>query len=391
MTSIREWARRAHRLVKPSPDEAVYLVSAAGQPNYGDELITRGWLEYLAQRLPDVDVWLDCPEPGRAAHLFRHAHPRLRTTNTLWQLAQLPAEAGIPGADVIERAVKDLGSPKIDAGLTALREMRSLHLLGGGYISSLWPRHLGVMIGALAVNRHFDVPLFATGQGWIPMDESDAAWVSSNIANFTFAEARDVRTATTFGIDNGVDDAYLSLLDPPVVLDEADVPEVMLLVQGDLGDNLGRGDALGVLEHFIEAYAADARIGVAEAIAPEDSWLLDGIRAIRPGAEFFSFGRIWNEGFPARRGQRWLTTRFHAHLVAAASGAEGTAISVVPGYYDVKHELLLENGTGWSFARSIADFASRMPAPHAAPDFPKRSVDFARRKRALADKLYSRG
>ena len=47
-----------------------YLVSTAGHPNYGDEVITRAWLDYLAERFPRSTVWLDCPHPGRAAHLF---------------------------------------------------------------------------------------------------------------------------------------------------------------------------------------------------------------------------------------------------------------------------------------------------------------------------------
>lgn len=69
--------------VTSSSAAPVYLVSAAGVPNLGDELIARAWLDWLARAHPRVEVWLDCVEPGRAAHLLDGVHPRVRFTNTL--------------------------------------------------------------------------------------------------------------------------------------------------------------------------------------------------------------------------------------------------------------------------------------------------------------------
>lgn len=67
----------------------LYLVAPSGVPNLGDEVISRAWLDWLAVHYPDEEVWLDCPEPGRAAHLFLDTHPKLRTTNTLRQVVHL--------------------------------------------------------------------------------------------------------------------------------------------------------------------------------------------------------------------------------------------------------------------------------------------------------------
>ena len=60
---------RGRRAARPSVH---YLVSTAGHPNYGDELITRAWLDYLGQKRADDIVWLDCPRP-RVTPLRRHA------------------------------------------------------------------------------------------------------------------------------------------------------------------------------------------------------------------------------------------------------------------------------------------------------------------------------
>lgn len=366
----------------------IYLVSAGGQPNFGDEFITRAWLEYLADRHPHVDVWLDCPEPGRAAHLFRHSHPRLHTTNTLWQLAHIPEVEGPGGFPVIDRMVAAGGSPKIDIGLRALAEVRSIHLLGGGYITSLWPRNLGVVMGAIAAKRHFGVPVFVTGQGWVPQDAEAGAWLRGVRGEFAFGEARDATSAEQFELEHGVDDAYLAFRRRARSVYAAPSPDLMLLVQGDMADRLGREATLEMLDAFVAAHGGRRRIGVVEAIPPEDSWLLDDIRRLAEDVEFYPFTRVWQEGFPAREGQQWLTTRFHAHLVAAAAGAAGTVFSVLPGYYDIKHELLLENGTGWSYAASIDDLARNMPAPTLNAGFPARARRFAEQKTAIADRLY---
>lgn len=374
----------------PPPPAPAYLVSAGGQPNFGDELITRAWLQYLAREHPDRDVWLDCPEPGRAAHLFRSAHPRLRTTNTLWDLSHLPEYAGAAGAPAIERTIVELGSPKLDAGIAALREMGSVHLLGGGYITSVWPRHLGVLIGAMAVRRHFGVPVYATGQGWTPMGDFDRDWIVDHLGDVDVAEARDARTSEMFGVELGLDDAFLAYSTDPAMLQDEDAPEVMLLVQRELADRVGRAQAVELVASFLDVHAPEGTtVGLVEGIPPDDFWLLDDVRRLRPDVEIYPFTRLWHSGFPVRPGQKWLTTRFHAHLVAAAGGASGTVLSAIADYYDTKHALLLDAGTGWNLAPLGEETAAVLRPAASDPLFPSRIAGFAAQKRALADRLYS--
>ena len=72
--------------LKKAPTKRRYLVSTAGQPNWGDEFITRAWIRWLAKTEPDSEIWLDCPNPSHASLLFRNEHPHLHVVNTLWQL-----------------------------------------------------------------------------------------------------------------------------------------------------------------------------------------------------------------------------------------------------------------------------------------------------------------
>ncbi|HEU0087777.1 MAG TPA: polysaccharide pyruvyl transferase family protein, partial [Pseudonocardiaceae bacterium] len=132
-----------------------YLVGATGYPNYGDELIARGWLRYLARHAPDADVWLDCHSPGPARTLLDGVHPRVRFVDTLWRLCW-EAPAGDPAdpwevSAWVQRAVHDPGlAPRWVAGIELLARADVVHVIGGGYVNALWPRHVGLLAGAVA-------------------------------------------------------------------------------------------------------------------------------------------------------------------------------------------------------------------------------------------------
>lgn len=125
--------------------------------------------------------------------------------------------------------------------------------------------------------------------------------------------------------------------------------------------------------------AGRERVGVVECI-PYDS--MDALRVIRDhGWEpvLFPLQNLIDHGFPARSGQRWLSTRYHPHLLAAARGCSGTFIPVKPGYYDVKHAAVLRMGSRWT-QTTIGD--SLIPKP--GPGFADPSVRFAYRDQIRA-------
>ena len=59
-----------------------------------------------------------------------------------------------------------------------------------------------------------------------------------------------------------------------------------------------------------------------------------------------------------------------------------------PGYYDVKHQSLIELGTGWNVV-TIADAIEDDIEPTAAPDFPEIARRLAMEKSTLADSIYA--
>lgn len=367
-------------------DRPFYLVSAAGLPNYGDEFITRTWLDWLAKRHPNVPVWLDCVEPGRANHLFADAHPLLKTTNTLWHLALSAQEMSFAeGVEHARRRIVDLGSPRYDLGLMQLREVQSVHLLGGGYLNSVWEHQLLLLPALVALKERFRVPIYATGQGVHPLSAEARGAVAGWLRRFDLFETRDAPSAKAPGAVAGIDDAFLAFANQRRVYSQSSVPEVMLILQGDFLTE----DAIEPLVDAVEQFVLSQRttsVGMVESIPPDDSWMLARLRERGVDVDFYPFIRLWEEGFPAKASQTWLSTRFHFHLLAAAAGAKGAVIELRPDYYGVKHASLRELGTGWSYAGDAAAPGSLVPTGN--PAFATGRQRLAEKKVAVARSIY---
>ena len=299
----------------------------AGYPNYGDELIARTWLRFLAETKPEAQVWLDCRHPGAASVLFRGDHPNLTTTDTLYRVLELADQEWEPRS--IAEIVTHKGSPLFDLQIAEMNRATTLHLLGGGFLNSRWPKNLGLLEGMRASAAVSGARLIATGQGLIP----DAG---ASFEGFAHVGVRDDESAELAATTTGLDDAFLGLAQLGAPL--GDVNEVVVCVQSDaIGD--------GSFEAFLDTV---------------ESALHDAALA------------------HAR-----ITTRFHHHLVAASRGARGFAL-VDPGqYYTTKHESLIELGSGWLAARPGHN------VPSVADTRGQSGFDKAyARKRAEAESLY---
>ena len=344
----------------------VYLVAPAGFPNWGDELIARAWLTHLADAWPAAEVILDCHTPGTTTLLHGGTHPNLTVTDTLFRLA------GDPGAE-----------SRLTAGLALLESATDIHLLGGGWVNDLWPHHAAIVEKAAEVARETGARLVATGQGLVP-----GAGIAPRLAGawgeFELVDVRDAASCALLppGVRASVsgDDAWLAEIGdgPRWARDRGFV----VCVQSDLLDD-AKGDPLDHVTRQLAAWGARGdEVVVLECIPGVDA------AGLAAGALTLGFEELWAEGLPARPGQRWLTTRYHPHLVAASRGASGVALDAhVGGYYSAKHAAVGAVGSRWPVVvpGQLAD---------AGPGMRARNVEVARRaKWPLARSLYpvSRG
>ncbi|SNR29076.1 Polysaccharide pyruvyl transferase family protein WcaK [Haloechinothrix alba] len=370
-----------------------YLVAPVGTPNYGDELIAAGWLRYLAEHAPGATVWLDTHSPGPAQVLLAGMHPGLRVTDTLWRLCgAAPSEEPWQVSSWVQATVQSPGmAPHLHHGIGLLHSADVLHVLGGGYVNALWPRHIGLLAGVLAAACVSGARTAMTGHGLLPPAAGVAALLHALVARFDVVDARDRPSAELLGVERGVDDAFLALgadgySDVDACWPGQEPPDVLLCVQSDMVRGTVTELAATVLATLREWRVPPHRVCFVEGIPRVDREVFELLEHELPGVRFYPFSDVWDRGLPARAGQVWISTRFHVHLVAAAAGASGVALPVSEEYYAVKHRSLAELGSGWDVAGGLG---GPLPWPSGGGFDPAELARLTREKRDLAKGVYA--
>ncbi|MGB3771362.1 MAG: polysaccharide pyruvyl transferase family protein [Rhodococcus sp. (in: high G+C Gram-positive bacteria)] len=387
-----------------STSDLIYLIAPSGHPNYGDEFILRAWLRFLARVRPGSDVVVDCHSPGQAAVLHTGAHPRAMFVDTVWRICHESSE--LPPNEALDFASRVMHDPgilcRLVSGIELLARANVVHLLGGGYVNSVWPHHLALLaVAAAAVDRSGGL-LVATGQGLAPVGDADRSrMLRSLLDRFDIVDVRDDISAEAVGsaaagsverVSHTGDDAWLGLGDDGVYDTESEASDrdVVLCLQIDLMEDFGSGrgvDGLSaVMADLIDSHGIAGRdVAVVEGIPGADRVVYDRIAHLVPGAIFVPFTEVWNRGLPARAGQTWISTRFHPHLIASAAGAGGLVVEGKQGYYTVKHRSLMDAGSRWRPLDPVAESTEWPPCHGFSPDVVQRLREV---KTELAQRIY---
>ena len=366
----------------------LYLVTTTGHPNYGDELIAATWLKYLARVAPASEVWIDCPNPGPSAVMLGHLHPRVRFTDTFWRLCwEAPSDGPWEVSAFVQHAINDPGlAPRWVAGIELAATADVVHLVGGGFVNGIWPRHIGLMAAAVAAVRRSGGRAVMTGQGLWPVAENASSLVRNLAGSFEVVDVRDepstdlvssIGTVTTSG-----DDMFFGI-EAGLYRDD-DLREIMVCLQSDLLDVSVPAMAGFLLDTLRQWGVRPEHVGFVEGIPRVDREVFALVEHDLPGARFYPFAEVLDKGLPAAEHQRWLSTRFHVHLMAAAVGAPGVAVSINSGYYTNKHRSLIERGSGWDLSEGL-----QVPAMPSDGGFPVgRLQDLQEDKAKLAWSIY---
>lgn len=376
----------------PRPDEplVIYLIGVAGHPNYGDELIAAGWLRYLAQVAPTAEVWLDTPRPGQSAVLLGGIHPGLRCVDTLFHACwNAPPGGPQQTIDYGRRVVRQPGLlPREVTGVEQLSRAHLVHVIGGGYLNGIWPNQLTLLGAAREAGERFGAHTAMTGAGLIPLVEGSDGPLGELLAGFDVVDVRDeeslsaisgrVAHATCSG-----DDAFLDL--GTHVYERAKESRSLLCLQSDLLE-IPLEEIADFTVRTLRAWGVDQEpVTLLECLPPDDAAVRTLLEPHLPLLEFQPFSELWRSGLPAGPDQRWITTRFHPHLVAAAGGSWGVAVPISRDYYRTKHTSLLRLGSGWALVEDLTS-----PAPPQRPaerPFGGRLGEIRRAKRAVAESV----
>jgi hypothetical protein len=364
----------------------IYLVGSTGFPNYGDELVGAHWLRYLARTEPDAEVWLDSPSPGNSELLLGGIHPNVRFVDTLFRIAwAAPSEQSDEVVEFARQAVKNPGLvPRFALGVELLQTANLFHLLGGGSVHSVWPRHLLLLAAGSELASSFGVRAAMTGAG-LPPAAADPELMGRLVGAYAVADVRDDASrdiATDERVTVSGDDVLLGLGDDSY--DGRESRSVMVCAQSDhveAGVEAVAQTVLGTIEKWgVES----SQVGYVETMPGEDRRVFELIEPSLPDIRFYPFVELWRDGLPARRGQRWITTRYHAHLLAAAAQAWGAAIPVMHGYNDVEHEGLAAI-SHWCVVEP-GDVATEVHGESGLR--PSRVEEMVAAKKAVADAVY---
>lgn len=356
--------------------ERIHLVSMAGYPNYGDELIAAAWLRYLASARPDAEIRLDTRCPGNADALFHGLHPGLRVTDAVFRTVEESTRSGrSPGA-----LVREFGSPLFDLELLDLREATTLHLLGGGFITANWPQNDAILDVMRAAAEVSGARLIATGQGVAPPG-------AGTFSGFDSVSVRDRPSAEHLGVELGVDDAFLL---PPAHRQACHAPgheEYVVCVQSDAQGESDFERNVDTVRSLLDGAEAERnRVRYVEAIPGADYAGYAALASHIAPDGFIPFSAYWRDGGRPCPHQVWISTRFHHHLRGALEGARGVALAGSSEYYTQKHRSLAELGTRWRIDHGAGLEAATLRTLEA----PVGMDGALRAKRAEADALYPR-
>jgi polysaccharide pyruvyl transferase WcaK-like protein len=368
----------------------IYLIGTAGHPNYGDEVITAAWLRFYADRFPTSQIWLDTPRPGQSAVLHRGIHPRLHCVDTLFHACwNAPSDDAHDVLSFGARAVRHPGViPREVTGVEVLAAADLIHVIGGGYINGIWPRHLALLSATRAVAEMTGARTAITGAGLTPPVDDAAPLVGEELAQFDVVDVRDsaslemVAAAAPHTTNSG-DDAFLAVRD--LRIRAGDGPRTVLCIQEDQLA-VAQTTLVDTVVNTLRSWdAATDPVLLIECLPPNDLHVADPLRQHLPQLEVLPFDQLWRDGFPVSHGQRWISTRFHPHLLAAAHGCWGVALSVGGDYYEKKHSALVRQGSGWTLTSDLVQPVPPQTAPSAP--FNGRLASIQADKRAVAESV----
>lgn len=362
----------------------IYLVGVPGFPNYGDELIFKNWVYFLADKYPDAEIWIDTPHPTIIHSYFNNIN--IKVTNAVWRLScDCYHENKTVFATALQDKILRLGTPDYDLAVLNLRSADVFHIIGGGYINSLWKKHTGILHTAAVLKQAFGIKTYATGAGLLPpaYEPEDYAGL---LKHFDYCESRDKQGSLLLGIPHGYDDAYLDKVCQRASFPEERVPDVMISIQHDTIDGrLFDQTVAAVFDRIAEYRQQSLSVGYIEAIPGKDRTAFEYLKDLIPQHLFFNAVEIITHGLPVKPGQVWYSTRFHHHLEASLLGLKGVALSIGKEYYSIKHQSLLDNGTGWNVWTGTTE---NLPYPDLAESFQSKCREIISAKNATANLLY---
>ncbi len=372
------------------------LVGGAGAPNYGDELIVKGWMDLLEKTGPadgQIIFYENTSRRSREFHLpegHSMAH-RVTFRDDLTLIAK--AVPGLTFWEQVERGftfMRDFGFSKHGyKGSRELFEASSFLLHGGGYLNDIRSDKAFLLGFVASLKKTYGIPAYATGIGFGPFKKecSDPARFAEIMSHFEIFETRDAegyelltRLAPSANIIDGIDDCFVLPAEKMFRRDSSRrrlhvslIASHLIFLTPRFWDWLGEQAEAFEEVCFWESYPWNDREVIAR--------LAEAV----PSCKVITTRELVHEHAPVGEEDVFLTHRFHVHFAAARAGARGYYMA--PSlYYRQKHQSIVDLGSGLlPLDLAILPDLSNLP-----PSLPLDEAGLSARKMAIVETVNGR-
>lgn len=343
----------------------IVLIGGAGAPNYGDELIVRGWLKFFEDHTEGCHItfYENLVENARKLH-GPHAQGKnqVQFLDDLVQVAKSYVgisfwEQAIRGYTFIEKRGLEKYS---GCQLAPLLNADIVHLHGGGYLNNYDPEK-GFYIGLLAaLKEKYGTEIVATGIGFGPVPAPEAALqgvIHDIFKQFRSFELRDVDNfrflKKTFGeaaFHYGLDDCYLLSTEDLFQRDETRSRLYLSYLSYNIHQASDKYWAR--LQAFSQQFEETI---FWESYPWQDKEVFAFLKKKLPNLKKLTVKDALDQKVPIGSRDFAICSRFHVHFVLARAGLHGIYMKDSQ-YYDIKHQSIVDRGSIFS----VAKFSSQM-------------------------------
>lgn len=349
----------------------LYMLGGAGVQNFGDEMMVRNWLDFYKESGLLSDVVVDGADAVFLREFFSEKYSDATFVSIFNGLKELGENDFWKSLRRGLRFYENGGLNNYSQHrqwVKKIQNVKVMHLHGGGYLNTLWPKSAFLLGVAAATKYKFGCRLVATGIGLQPLSDPPDEFLSDFskvISAFDVFESRDwysnnfiQRTVNAPGnYFFGLDDTFLNSVD----IEDSGVRRRGLHISyfpfgsptfdkliDDLPDNF--------FEKFEKIYFWNC--------AREDGACLDILKRSQKNIQVISLHDLIFRPLPLKVDDFMITSRFHPHMFAARAGAQGFCRfgSSGGGYYDVKQGSIVELGSSFkSLSSDLSKFEQNKP------------------------------
>lgn len=332
----------------------VVLIGGAGAPNYGDELIVKGWIDYFDSIKIDANITFYENIASNEVKLHKNDN-EYTFKDDLVKVAKSFTNIGFWEQVIRGYRFIDNGGlekyPQYDLSPMLKADIIQLH--GGGYLNNYDPEK-GFFIGFLAsIKEKYDAKIYATGIGFGPVNppsDDKLELIDEIFSLFNFFELRDVdnfrglkKIAPSGSFINGIDDCYLFKIND--LVDQTSRAKTLYL--SFLSYNIEKIDS-----HYWHSLSKFSnkfdQIVFIESYPWQDDKVFSFLKEKLPTISKLKIADSLHKKIPVSIDDFVICSRFHVHYILSRAGVKGY-YSKDSKYYNVKHQSILDRGSELSF------------------------------------------